>query len=298
MAQVNEIFVKAREELRKTATDSVLANKKVSDTNAQKVVDAVKAIDIPKTDLKPVTGQIKTSGDDIVRAIQAQEVAEMVTIKNPEAITGDLKAGLEGIINTLKEELKNFDKNIVVKNDFSNFATLFKNSQDKKSIIDALKKIEDKLGDDEETDYTLILSDIATALENKDAVNVLKEILAKEYNVVFPSLMNVDLDPNLIENDRVKVVLRDDQVAQLSTTASANNLPLIDATKTGSTWLQQLGLDKDDATNYYFGFKQINTNLWRIKRIAKADYAVDWASGDSDADTAWTNRASQTYGNL
>lgn len=66
-----------------------------------------------------------------------------------------------------------------------------------------------------------------------------------------------------------------------------------------SEWVSALGSDTTDATYYYIGYIKVGTFDWRIKRIAKADYSVAWASGTAEDDTelasVWTNRATQTY---
>ncbi len=225
-----EVFKKIKDHFRAIVGDAMAISVKEN----KKVLDKLDTLKPEKQDIKDYTDKLI----DIEKAIKEQEVAETVSISNPEAITGDLKAGLEGIIDALKTELKNFDKNIVVKNDFSNFTSLFKSSQDKKSIIQALNKIENKIKQPELTDYTLILSDIANALENKDAINILKGILAKDFNIQFPDVMPVDLDPNLVENDRVKTVLPDDQVKLMSAVASSNSAPIVEKMDDGSQKIQ------------------------------------------------------------
>lgn len=216
------------ENLRNALAETAIAISKNQEKVTDKIVKKLDEIENEKREeklehkgekekeTKDILGQIKA----VETAIKNKKNAETISIDNPEAITGDLKKGLEDIINTLKEELKNFDKNITVKNDFSNFASLFKTSQDKTAIIEALKKIEDKLSKEKEIDYTLILSDIANAVEDKEAVTILKQILNKELNVLLPNIFPVDLDPNLIEKDRVKVVLRDDQVSKMAAMAT------------------------------------------------------------------------------
>jgi len=234
MATPKEIIENAKGHLREIAGDSVEILKKSNDKVVAKLDEMQskkEAIDEnhTKAKIKHVVEnqrQLKAIED----AVKNQKEVESISINNPEAITGDLKAGLEGIITTLKDELKNFDKNITVKNDFSNFASLFKSSQDKTSVIDALKKIEDKLGEEsEDIDYTGILSDIANAVEDKEAVGILKQILAKELNIKFPEVMPVDLDPNLIEDDRVKVKMSKEQLSAMTAVGTSNSLPIVEA---------------------------------------------------------------------
>ena len=54
-------------------------------------------------------------------------------------------------------------------------------------------------------------------------------------------------------------------------------------------------IDTEDATNYYFLSFIPGTTKWRINRLNKTSYVSDYAIGDSDIETAWTDRASQTY---
>jgi len=222
MANVNEIFTKAVGHMRAIMGDTVTALKKGN----KEITDKLDQLDKNDDIVKGIKG--------VEDAVKSQKAAESIKIENPEAITGDLKKGLEGIIETLKAEVKNFDKEVVVKNDLSQLATLFKSSQDKKSILSALGAIESKMG--ETTDYTLILSDIANVLENnkeKEILETLKKVLLKEYNVSFPEVMPVDLDPNLIEDHRVKTVLPDEQVKAMSAiaTTGANIRLVVEALK-------------------------------------------------------------------
>jgi len=46
---------------------------------------------------------------------------------------------------------------------------------------------------------------------------------------------------------------------------------------------------------YYFLSYLKGTTQWRIKRMSKTTYAVDFVEGDSDVATAWTDRESKTY---
>ncbi len=291
MANLPDIIKNAKAHLRDVLGDAmsiiVRSNKKIVEK-----LDDLKPIE--PIEPKDYTKDLNA----IEKAVREQEVAENVTINNPEAITGDLKAGLEGIIQTLKDEVKNFEKEVVVKNDLGQLATLFKGSRDKKAVISALKDIENKIKmpDIEITDYTMILSDIATAIENDKAVPILKEILEKE--VIFPSVMPVDLDPNLVEEDRVKVKLSPEQVSKMGAVIQGGNAGLQGKLIDQGNWLQQLGIDKANTSNYYFGFKLIGAEEWRIKRINKNTFAVDWATGKSDSDTAWAARTTQSYGNL
>lgn len=54
-------------------------------------------------------------------------------------------------------------------------------------------------------------------------------------------------------------------------------------------------IDTEDAINYYFLSFISGTTKWRINRLNKTTYVSDYAIGDSDITTAWTNRTMQTY---
>ena len=54
-------------------------------------------------------------------------------------------------------------------------------------------------------------------------------------------------------------------------------------------------IDTADSTYYYFLSFFQGTTKWRINRLNKTTYVSDYATGDGDIATAWTNRASQTY---
>jgi len=54
-------------------------------------------------------------------------------------------------------------------------------------------------------------------------------------------------------------------------------------------------IDTEDATNYYFLSFIPGTTKWRINRLNKTTYVSDYAVGNSDIDTAWTDRTTQTY---
>ncbi len=63
---------------------------------------------------------------------------------------------------------------------------------------------------------------------------------------------------------------------------------------TGNQYVSS-NIDTEDATNYYFLSFIPGTTKWRINRLNKTSYVSDYAIWDSDINTAWTNRASQTY---
>jgi hypothetical protein len=52
---------------------------------------------------------------------------------------------------------------------------------------------------------------------------------------------------------------------------------------------------EDAGTVLYIG-ESVSGGSWRINRIVKATLLSEYAAGASDYSTAWTNRASQSYG--
>ena len=226
MASVSEIFTKAKDHLRAIAGDSVAIIKKAQD----KTTEAINNIDIPKQDISPLVKATR----DVEKAIKDKVNPDAIAISNPEAITGDLKAGLTDIVATLKTEIKNFDKEVVIKNDLSQLASLFKSNSDKKSILSALKKIEDKITEPEIQDYSVLLIELVRLADSDKTELLLTEILAKKYNVNFPSIMPVELDPRLVDDNRVRTILPDDQVDRMTSIATANSGPIVDAINNGS----------------------------------------------------------------
>lgn len=63
----------------------------------------------------------------------------------------------------------------------------------------------------------------------------------------------------------------------------------------GSERQANLWIDTQDTTYFYFWFTKVWTTNWRIKRMKKSDYSIDWASGTTDPATAWTDRITLTY---
>lgn len=51
----------------------------------------------------------------------------------------------------------------------------------------------------------------------------------------------------------------------------------------------------EDSTYYYFGMYVVDTTKWRIQRLNKLTKQISWASGESNLQQAWNNRASHQY---
>jgi hypothetical protein len=52
----------------------------------------------------------------------------------------------------------------------------------------------------------------------------------------------------------------------------------------------------EDSGGYLYIGESIAGGAWKINRVTKATLASEWATGTSGYSTAWTNRASQSYG--
>jgi len=260
MATVNEIFNKAKDHLRAIAGDamaiSVKENKKLRDSIMDSKKDQIAILTENLLNDDKNTKVIQEEISKVEKAIKQIEMNESVMIKNPEAITGDLKSGLEDIITTLKEEVRNFDKEVVVKNDLGQLATLFKSSNDRKEVVSVLKAIKDSVDKIEMPDIpdtTALIVRLIETVEGKESLTgILEEIRDKEF--FLPPVLSVDLDPNLIENDRIKVVLRDDQVSKMNVASTGNSDRIVDAVETSSsniiTGLDAIEENQTDKTQF------------------------------------------------
>jgi hypothetical protein len=160
----------------------------------------------------------------VVKAINDKEITEKVEITNPEAIGIGIVDKLNEVVDTLKSEIIKIDKNVVIKNDLSSLAALFKGSNDKKDVINALSAISSQIKAHETVDYTLLLDDIATLIESIKIPTVelgkiektLSEI--REKTIEFPEQTNFLKDYE--EKGRIKVILSDKQLARMGGTVA------------------------------------------------------------------------------
>lgn len=53
--------------------------------------------------------------------------------------------------------------------------------------------------------------------------------------------------------------------------------------------------DETGMTYYYYGYTDIRTGAWQIRRYKSDESEMRYCSGDSNYSTNWTNRASLTY---
>lgn len=150
-------------------------------------------------------GRVESGLDDIKNAVESQRYPEIVAVSNfPEM--PDNADNFQKLGETIREEIKKLDKEVVVKNDLGQLLSLFKSNKDKGDILKVLKEIRDKKDTEYPlpTDYTLLLSDIIDAIEKKDfklpdlskIENDLQEIKDKE---------TFKIPDNLIKDDRIKV---------------------------------------------------------------------------------------------
>jgi hypothetical protein len=226
----------------------------------------------------------------------------VVSMENVDVITKELRSGLTAVVDALREEVGKMEKQIVVKNDLGQLFGLFKGNKDKGDMIKALARIEDAIDNLElpqAVDYTLILSDIAKAVESK-TTKKLEELLTAigKKDVIFPDAMKVVLEPRLIDDNRIRVVLRDDQVSNIVTAGGANNAPVVDAlNKMSSKYALRL---VESAPYTYIG-KAVTGSLeasavWQIFRMDETSgLKIEWADGNSSFDNVWSNYSSLNY---
>jgi len=67
-------------------------------------------------------------------------------------------------------------------------------------------------------------------------------------------------------------------------------LEVTTAERLGNLWI-----DTQDATYFYFWYTLKGWTNWRIKRMKKSDFAIDWAEWEDEPATAWSGRTALTY---
>lgn len=172
MLNIQQIFTKAYDYLETAIAGGILELRKDK-------ADIISSLD-PKGVQQAVLSlqeAVKSGLIDVKRSIDDKEQVESVAISNPEAITKEISAGLSRVADVIQSELGKIDKEIVIKNDLSSLTALFKTGSDKKDLISALKKIEDKIEQPEITDYTLILSDLADCLDEISSKNINLDVI-------------------------------------------------------------------------------------------------------------------------
>lgn len=272
----------------------------------------------------------KDISDPIVEAIQSKENAEVVSVSNLDEISDpivsklrdvqtaieskeeiDLTPRLEELGQVITEAIKNLDTQVVVKNDLSQLATLFKSSRDTKAVTSLLKQVRDKIPYvSERIDYTLLFEEVITNLERLKNIDLtgIEESLSKPVN----------LPSGLIDEDRIKVVLSDDQVKKLKGNGGGGYVSLSDVKlddKNGNLINPATSEKQDDiitaingisggttynyvqsetgATYKYFGYA--SSDGWKIKRKTLLTGVWEQASGTGDYETAWSQKSLKDY---
>jgi hypothetical protein len=211
---------------------------------------------------------------------------------------------LGAVIEALREEVGKMEKQIVVKNDLGQLFGLFKGNKDKGDMIAALARLEEAIDNiqiPQAVDYTLILSDIAKALESR-TTKKLEELLTaiKDKQTIFPDAMKVVLEPRLIDDNRIRVVLEDEQLTRMGTTivGNANSVPTV-------TELQKLttkyALRLAESAPYTYIGKAVTGSdegdaVWQIFRMDETSgLKIEWADGNSNFDNIWSDYAGLSY---
>ena len=228
MASVTEIFNKAVGHLRAIAGDSVVRIEKNND-KLRKAVEDKNNDDIVK------------SVNETTKAVKEIKATDTVSVSN----FPDLSQAFTSIIKELQKEVEVITPE---KLDLSKIEEALGKDIDLSGIQESLQTIADgidMLDIPEAIDNTKELLAIAEKIDSKNNGNLeelLKQLLDKEQvfpSLDLPSVFPVELDPNLVEKDRVKVVLRDDQVSSLTQQMGATNAPLLTALDDKATETKQ-----------------------------------------------------------
>jgi len=221
MATINEIFTKAKDHLRAIAGEtmaiSVRENKKLINKLEELQKEKEKLIQSKDKDKKERYEAILSEINAVKLAIEDKEVVKSVKVENNDEVVKELKE----ITATLKEEVRKFDKEVIVSNEFDDIIEALNTNNNTKEVIEALSRVEEAINGIEKpemphiVDTTDVLLKIVDGVNSKEALrDVLEEIRDKE--TIFPSLMPVELDPRLIDDNRLRTVLPDEQVDLMS----------------------------------------------------------------------------------
>jgi hypothetical protein len=277
-----------RQDNAKTVADLTTATKSIPGP----IVNAINALPKP-------TG-VESRLDQLIRVISSKDNA--VSMENVDVITSELREGLGAVIEALREEVGKMEKQIVVKNDLGQLFGLFKGNKDKGDMLNSLARLEAAIEGIEipqAVDYTLILSDIAQAVESK-TTKKLEELLTaiKDKETIFPDAMKVVLEPRLIDDNRIRVTLPDDQVSQMSqvvATGGGNTSAII------STLTTKYALRLVESSPYTYIGKAVTGSdegdaVWQIFRMDETSgLKIEWADGNSNFDNIWSNYAGLSY---
>ena len=248
------------------------------------------------------------------------EQREEISISNPEDIKND-------IIDAISQVKGIVEKYIASKMavDAQKESKMIKHTTDKEkslgelkiAIIEAIQNLAENIP--EQKDYSGQINQILDNLKSKKELNI--KSLEEGLDKILKAVDTPDFLNDIVEYNRVKVSLSDEQIKKIGKSMSVsfaagsgfpessqadlkriadNQGNINSATEeilqsiTGNQYVSS-NIDTEDATNYYFLSFIPGTTKWRINRLNKTSYVSDYAIGDSDIETAWTDRASQTY---
>ncbi len=196
-----------------------------------------------------------------------------------------------------------------LKDDIKSLSKLF-TKNDQKAILKVLDKINKNTKKKQQlNDYSTVLENIFTAVQNDDIVLLLKQILKRKYNVILPEIFPVDLDPSLIERNRIKTVLPDKQVDKISKAVKGamggvSSAPVV---KKLNKVIEAVGsydtlIDDYTTTNKTYIGKATTGTLesdsnWQIKCMDETgDYLrIKYADGASAFSKEWDERTTYNY---
>jgi len=254
----------------------------------------IKAIADSKTDnggnIDNLNKNITTGLVLVKKAIQDNSKVE---ITNPEAIGNGIIDKLGEVVETLKSEIIKIDKNVVIKNDLSSLAVLFKGNKDKEAIITALKAIENKIKYPEQTDYTMLLSEIYDCLE-----------VIKEKETLFPEV-NLATVESLLLNISVKNVVSkyetDDGKKIKVVVTNPGDFPTGNGSFSSDKIIAQMATewgycaDSLTATYQYYFFEDKSLN-YKIMRITLTTGVIAYATGTGGYTSVYVNNTSDPTG--
>jgi len=179
--------------------DSQGAVSSLSDSNR-------KSIDLLASDI--------SNGMTVLRSA-VEEIS--ITMKEEEK-----EEGSEEVVSALEEvksAIENIETNVTVDNDFSRLEEIMNKKGDKSVVVDELKRINASIEaiDLVTPDNRDVLEQISSKIKLSD-LSKIEDLLKRisEKDIVLPGEMDVVLDPNLIDDNRLRTVLPDEQVAQMS----------------------------------------------------------------------------------
>lgn len=189
--------------------------------------------------LKDVEGKVML----VEKAIKTKKDITDIKINNPQDINSDIVDSVKSLEDTIKKELPKINREINIKNDLTSLLGLFKTNSDKKDLIQAVKKVEESIRSIEfpkpekvvlpdPINYEAVLEEISELLNDiKEKDNNSGEVISRLDSLIMALQMKQSIPDELIEKNRVKVVLRDDQVSKLGgvVTGGVNSSGIIDA---------------------------------------------------------------------